>query len=169
MLSYKKHCFLTCLNSSLLVFASELIAKLVCVPVEALIVRTWANIAAWFMLHVFQILYSGNCICLCYFWNCSSFISVQYVILVCLCLIAVCWVQCQNGGVCQRPNTCSCPEGWMGRFCEERKSFKCTNTGSEHKFQTAFLRMLLKMFQQLSNSISTLCPQKSPWMRWDFA
>uniref|UniRef100_A0A671PAW8 Sushi, von Willebrand factor type A, EGF and pentraxin domain-containing protein 1 n=1 Tax=Sinocyclocheilus anshuiensis TaxID=1608454 RepID=A0A671PAW8_9TELE len=32
---------------------------------------------------------------------------------------AVCWLQCQNGGVCQRPNTCSCPDGWMGRFCEE--------------------------------------------------
>ncbi|KAE8279214.1 Sushi, von Willebrand factor type A, EGF and pentraxin domain-containing protein 1 [Larimichthys crocea] len=34
---------------------------------------------------------------------------------------AVCWLQCQNGGACQRPNTCSCPEGWMGRLCEERK------------------------------------------------
>ncbi|XP_068164048.1 sushi, von Willebrand factor type A, EGF and pentraxin domain-containing protein 1 isoform X1 [Antennarius striatus] len=32
---------------------------------------------------------------------------------------AVCWLQCQNGGVCLRPNTCSCPEGWMGRLCEE--------------------------------------------------
>uniref|UniRef100_A0A4W5JKR4 Sushi, von Willebrand factor type A, EGF and pentraxin domain containing 1 n=1 Tax=Hucho hucho TaxID=62062 RepID=A0A4W5JKR4_9TELE len=32
---------------------------------------------------------------------------------------AVCWLQCLNGGVCQRPNTCSCPEGWMGRLCEE--------------------------------------------------
>ncbi|XP_030635356.1 LOW QUALITY PROTEIN: sushi, von Willebrand factor type A, EGF and pentraxin domain-containing protein 1 [Chanos chanos] len=32
---------------------------------------------------------------------------------------ALCWLQCQNGGVCQRPNTCSCPEGWMGRLCEE--------------------------------------------------
>uniref|UniRef100_A0A8C4ECW7 Sushi, von Willebrand factor type A, EGF and pentraxin domain containing 1 n=1 Tax=Dicentrarchus labrax TaxID=13489 RepID=A0A8C4ECW7_DICLA len=32
---------------------------------------------------------------------------------------AVCWLHCQNGGVCQRPNTCSCPEGWMGRLCEE--------------------------------------------------
>ncbi|XP_064877915.1 sushi, von Willebrand factor type A, EGF and pentraxin domain-containing protein 1-like isoform X3 [Oncorhynchus nerka] len=31
----------------------------------------------------------------------------------------VCWLQCLNGGVCQRPNTCSCPEGWMGRLCEE--------------------------------------------------
>lgn len=31
----------------------------------------------------------------------------------------VCWLHCQNGGVCQRPNTCSCPEGWMGRLCEE--------------------------------------------------
>uniref|UniRef100_A0A8C7T4M1 Sushi, von Willebrand factor type A, EGF and pentraxin domain-containing protein 1 n=1 Tax=Oncorhynchus mykiss TaxID=8022 RepID=A0A8C7T4M1_ONCMY len=32
---------------------------------------------------------------------------------------AVCWLQCLNGGVCQKPNTCSCPEGWMGRLCEE--------------------------------------------------
>ncbi|XP_035004472.2 sushi, von Willebrand factor type A, EGF and pentraxin domain-containing protein 1 isoform X1 [Hippoglossus stenolepis] len=32
---------------------------------------------------------------------------------------AMCWLQCQNGGVCQRPNVCSCPEGWMGRLCEE--------------------------------------------------
>uniref|UniRef100_A0AAV2KP80 Sushi, von Willebrand factor type A, EGF and pentraxin domain-containing protein 1 n=1 Tax=Knipowitschia caucasica TaxID=637954 RepID=A0AAV2KP80_KNICA len=32
---------------------------------------------------------------------------------------AVCWLQCQNGGFCQRPNTCYCPEGWMGRLCEE--------------------------------------------------
>ncbi|XP_074555287.1 sushi, von Willebrand factor type A, EGF and pentraxin domain-containing protein 1 [Halichoeres trimaculatus] len=32
---------------------------------------------------------------------------------------AVCWLHCQNGGVCQRPNTCACPEGWMGRLCEE--------------------------------------------------
>uniref|UniRef100_A0A674AJT0 Sushi, von Willebrand factor type A, EGF and pentraxin domain-containing protein 1 n=1 Tax=Salmo trutta TaxID=8032 RepID=A0A674AJT0_SALTR len=31
----------------------------------------------------------------------------------------VCWLQCLNGGVCQRPNTCSCSEGWMGRLCEE--------------------------------------------------
>ncbi|XP_035004474.2 sushi, von Willebrand factor type A, EGF and pentraxin domain-containing protein 1 isoform X2 [Hippoglossus stenolepis] len=31
----------------------------------------------------------------------------------------MCWLQCQNGGVCQRPNVCSCPEGWMGRLCEE--------------------------------------------------
>uniref|UniRef100_A0A4W5M100 Sushi domain-containing protein n=2 Tax=Hucho hucho TaxID=62062 RepID=A0A4W5M100_9TELE len=31
----------------------------------------------------------------------------------------VCWLQCLNGGVCHRPNTCSCPEGWMGRLCEE--------------------------------------------------
>ncbi|KAG7461968.1 hypothetical protein MATL_G00196770 [Megalops atlanticus] len=32
---------------------------------------------------------------------------------------AVCWLQCQNGGVCQRPNICACPEGWMGRLCED--------------------------------------------------
>ncbi|XP_017288668.1 sushi, von Willebrand factor type A, EGF and pentraxin domain-containing protein 1 isoform X3 [Kryptolebias marmoratus] len=31
----------------------------------------------------------------------------------------VCWLQCQNGGVCQRPNICACLEGWMGRLCEE--------------------------------------------------
>uniref|UniRef100_A0A8C7IIV5 Sushi, von Willebrand factor type A, EGF and pentraxin domain-containing protein 1 n=1 Tax=Oncorhynchus kisutch TaxID=8019 RepID=A0A8C7IIV5_ONCKI len=32
---------------------------------------------------------------------------------------AMCWLQCLNGGVCHRPNTCSCLEGWMGRLCEE--------------------------------------------------
>ncbi|KAF6127563.1 sushi, von Willebrand factor type A, EGF and pentraxin domain containing 1 [Phyllostomus discolor] len=32
---------------------------------------------------------------------------------------AVCRFPCQNGGVCQRPNACSCPDGWMGRLCEE--------------------------------------------------
>ncbi|KAJ8262625.1 hypothetical protein GJAV_G00168490 [Gymnothorax javanicus] len=32
---------------------------------------------------------------------------------------ALCWLQCQNGGVCLKPNTCSCPEGWMGRLCED--------------------------------------------------
>ncbi|KAM9717511.1 LOW QUALITY PROTEIN: sushi, von Willebrand factor type A, EGF and pentraxin domain-containing protein 1 [Menidia menidia] len=32
---------------------------------------------------------------------------------------AACWLPCQNGGVCQRPNVCSCPEGWMGRLCED--------------------------------------------------
>uniref|UniRef100_A0A3Q2PYT7 Sushi, von Willebrand factor type A, EGF and pentraxin domain containing 1 n=1 Tax=Fundulus heteroclitus TaxID=8078 RepID=A0A3Q2PYT7_FUNHE len=32
---------------------------------------------------------------------------------------AVCWLPCQNGGMCQRPNICACPEGWMGRLCEE--------------------------------------------------
>ncbi|XP_018585768.2 sushi, von Willebrand factor type A, EGF and pentraxin domain-containing protein 1 isoform X1 [Scleropages formosus] len=31
----------------------------------------------------------------------------------------VCWLQCRNGGVCQKPSVCSCPEGWMGRLCEE--------------------------------------------------
>ncbi|OCU00923.1 sushi, von Willebrand factor type A, EGF and pentraxin domain-containing protein 1 isoform X1 [Xenopus laevis] len=32
---------------------------------------------------------------------------------------AVCRFPCQNGGVCERPNACSCPKGWMGRLCEE--------------------------------------------------
>lgn len=31
---------------------------------------------------------------------------------------AVCRFPCQNGGICRRPNACSCPEGWMGRLCE---------------------------------------------------
>ncbi|XP_072114251.1 sushi, von Willebrand factor type A, EGF and pentraxin domain-containing protein 1 [Mobula birostris] len=31
---------------------------------------------------------------------------------------AVCRFRCQNGGVCNRPNTCTCPDGWMGRLCE---------------------------------------------------
>ncbi|XP_069487009.1 sushi, von Willebrand factor type A, EGF and pentraxin domain-containing protein 1 isoform X2 [Ambystoma mexicanum] len=32
---------------------------------------------------------------------------------------AVCRFPCQNGGVCERPNACSCLDGWMGRLCEE--------------------------------------------------
>uniref|UniRef100_H0YSS6 Sushi, von Willebrand factor type A, EGF and pentraxin domain-containing protein 1 n=1 Tax=Taeniopygia guttata TaxID=59729 RepID=H0YSS6_TAEGU len=32
---------------------------------------------------------------------------------------AVCRFPCQNGGICERPNACSCLDGWMGRLCEE--------------------------------------------------
>ncbi|XP_043916972.1 sushi, von Willebrand factor type A, EGF and pentraxin domain-containing protein 1 isoform X2 [Protopterus annectens] len=32
---------------------------------------------------------------------------------------AQCRFPCKNGGTCERPNSCSCPDGWMGRFCEE--------------------------------------------------
>ncbi|XP_061487863.1 sushi, von Willebrand factor type A, EGF and pentraxin domain-containing protein 1 isoform X2 [Rhineura floridana] len=32
---------------------------------------------------------------------------------------AICRFPCQNGGICEQPNVCSCPEGWMGRLCEE--------------------------------------------------
>uniref|UniRef100_H3AD23 Sushi, von Willebrand factor type A, EGF and pentraxin domain containing 1 n=1 Tax=Latimeria chalumnae TaxID=7897 RepID=H3AD23_LATCH len=32
---------------------------------------------------------------------------------------AVCRFPCKNGGVCEGPNSCSCPEGWMGHLCEE--------------------------------------------------
>ncbi|KAJ8008467.1 hypothetical protein DPEC_G00105120 [Dallia pectoralis] len=43
---------------------------------------------------------------------------------------ALCWLQCQNGGQCQRPNICSCPEGWMGRLCEEPICIlPCLNSG----------------------------------------
>uniref|UniRef100_A0A3B3T3R4 Sushi, von Willebrand factor type A, EGF and pentraxin domain-containing protein 1 n=1 Tax=Paramormyrops kingsleyae TaxID=1676925 RepID=A0A3B3T3R4_9TELE len=42
---------------------------------------------------------------------------------------AICWLQCQNGGLCQRPNVCSCPEGWMGRLCEEICILPCLNGG----------------------------------------
>ncbi|XP_069779037.1 sushi, von Willebrand factor type A, EGF and pentraxin domain-containing protein 1 isoform X2 [Narcine bancroftii] len=31
---------------------------------------------------------------------------------------AVCRFPCWNGGVCDRPNTCTCPDGWMGQLCE---------------------------------------------------
>uniref|UniRef100_M3ZHP6 Sushi, von Willebrand factor type A, EGF and pentraxin domain containing 1 n=1 Tax=Xiphophorus maculatus TaxID=8083 RepID=M3ZHP6_XIPMA len=40
-----------------------------------------------------------------------------------------CWLQCQNGGVCQRPNICACTEGWMGRLCEEICILPCLNGG----------------------------------------
>ncbi|XP_032826473.2 sushi, von Willebrand factor type A, EGF and pentraxin domain-containing protein 1-like [Petromyzon marinus] len=32
---------------------------------------------------------------------------------------AVCRFPCQNGGLCLRPNSCFCAEGWMGLLCEE--------------------------------------------------
>ncbi|KAH8315833.1 hypothetical protein KR067_010852 [Drosophila pandora] len=35
------------------------------------------------------------------------------------CLKPVCSVRCQNGGNCTAPNTCSCPAGYMGRYCEQ--------------------------------------------------
>lgn len=66
----------------------------------------------------------------------------------CVLLSAVCWLQCQNGGVCQRPNICSCPEGWMGRLCEERKCLTATTQDSTlltmvHNSETIELKAVL--------------------------
>ncbi|XP_058886297.1 sushi, von Willebrand factor type A, EGF and pentraxin domain-containing protein 1 isoform X1 [Acipenser ruthenus] len=43
---------------------------------------------------------------------------------------AVCRFPCQNGGTCERPNTCLCIEGWMGQLCEEPMCIlPCLNGG----------------------------------------
>ncbi|XP_063966093.1 epidermal growth factor-like protein 7 [Lytechinus pictus] len=34
------------------------------------------------------------------------------------CTEAICTQECQNGGRCLRPNTCACPAGWTGQYCE---------------------------------------------------
>jgi len=34
------------------------------------------------------------------------------------CNIPICINECQNGGSCVRPNTCSCVKGFSGKFCE---------------------------------------------------
>jgi len=34
------------------------------------------------------------------------------------CCLAVCSGRCQNGGTCSGPETCSCPSGFTGQFCE---------------------------------------------------
>ncbi|XP_066502443.1 epidermal growth factor-like protein 7 [Hoplias malabaricus] len=34
------------------------------------------------------------------------------------CNHAVCLQECVNGGSCVRPNHCSCPIGWTGRYCQ---------------------------------------------------
>ncbi|KAK7143168.1 hypothetical protein R3I93_014362 [Phoxinus phoxinus] len=53
------------------------------------------------------------------------------------CNQAVCEKTCVNGGSCIRPNHCSCPRGWTGRYCQidvdeckegHRCSQKCVNT-----------------------------------------
>lgn len=33
----------------------------------------------------------------------------------------LCNGSCQNGGTCVAPNTCSCPRGWTGDFCQTCK------------------------------------------------
>lgn len=35
--------------------------------------------------------------------------------------VALCSRGCLNGGTCDAPNHCSCPEGWRGKVCETRK------------------------------------------------
>ena len=35
---------------------------------------------------------------------------------------AVCAGDCQNGGVCDAPNHCSCPPDFEGSHCDRRKS-----------------------------------------------
>jgi len=33
----------------------------------------------------------------------------------------VCQVPCKNGGTCTSLNSCSCPEGYTGLFCQKRQ------------------------------------------------
>ncbi|KAL9907597.1 epidermal growth factor-like protein slowdown isoform 1-T3 [Glossina fuscipes fuscipes] len=35
------------------------------------------------------------------------------------CLKPVCSTACYNGGICSAPDTCSCPTGFTGRYCEQ--------------------------------------------------
>lgn len=33
-------------------------------------------------------------------------------------LTAICKIPCKNGGTCIRPDTCKCPDGFTGQYCE---------------------------------------------------
>lgn len=83
--------------------------------------------------------------------------------LFCVSVSAMCWLQCQNGGVCQRPNTCSCPEGWMGRLCEERK---CQITGAAgfigRRRPTATSTNTLKPDRLLCSHLHPAVPERGP-------
>lgn len=39
-------------------------------------------------------------------------------------LIAVCGQPCMNGGVCYKPEKCTCLYGWHGKRCEKGKTTK---------------------------------------------
>ena len=47
-----------------------------------------------------------------------SLYAMYYTVMFCT---AVCSKPCQNGGECIAPNECSCPSGWSGDACNERK------------------------------------------------
>lgn len=57
-------------------------------------------------------------------------------------IVAVCSTHCQNGGSCVRPDVCSCPTGFKGKYCEidideckEQKPCEqiCHNTAGSYK------------------------------------
>jgi len=95
--------------------------------------------------------------------DCLLYVKYTNACLLCtniqfVCVPAVCWLQCQNGGVCQRPNICSCPEGWMGRLCEDRECLKAlklcvtTQTKISEKRESAQNTVHVKAFKHTDQS-----------------
>lgn len=49
-----------------------------------------------------------------------------------MCFVAICFPQCKNNGICIEPGTCSCPENFVGPYCEHEKKLCLTRPTVPH-------------------------------------
>lgn len=62
----------------------------------------------------------------------NEIIRLKYSIKINCIFVAICLPPCKNNGICIEPGTCSCPENFVGPYCEHEKKLCLTKPVIPH-------------------------------------